>query len=369
MSDPHRHRRAADAQRRIAEQAAAWHLEQRDGLDAAGRARFLAWLRRSPEHVAEYLAIARLHGELKGALAQQPDAAALCALAARESAVVPLRRTAAPVPAARPRRRNVRRVAAGLAGAAMLALFALLLSRPPAGEPPAEIYAAAADAGRALELPDGSAVQLDRGSAIAVRFDARARRIELLRGAAVFDVGRDARPLQVRLGANLLRDVGTVFAVRREAGGGSVAVLSGRVDVLAPPSRWSAAWHRLAGGDAGAAVLARLRGGEQARVDARGALAALDAHADLARATAWLPREIQFQRSTVAAVARRFNAYTTQPIEIDDPAVAAMRISGRFHAGDAAAFTAYLASLPGVHVTRADGRVRVAAAVRKNSSD
>jgi hypothetical protein len=55
---------------------------------------------------------------------------------------------------------------------------------------------------------------------------------------------------------------------------------------------------------------------------------------------------------SVGEVARLFNAYTTQPLRIADPALAARRISGVFHLRDPDAFVAYLRSLPNVQVHR-----------------
>jgi len=58
-------------------------------------------------------------------------------------------------------------------------------------------------------------------------------------------------------------------------------------------------------------------------------------------------------------VARRFDAYGGKPLRIDDPALAATRISGRFHARDPEAFVAYLGTLPGVRVQRGADDIRV----------
>ncbi len=90
-----------------------------------------------------------------------------------------------------------------------------------------------------------------------------------------------------------------------------------------------------------------------------GSLDLIDHHADLVRSTAWLPSDIHFERATVADVARRFNAYSSQPLRIDDDAIAATRISGRFHARDVEAFVAYLGSLPGVRIVRGPDDIRV----------
>src|SRR5215469_12068442 len=53
--------------RKITEQAAAWYLDQQDNPCQRQQAAFLTWLRASPAHVAEYLAIAQMHGDMKTA--------------------------------------------------------------------------------------------------------------------------------------------------------------------------------------------------------------------------------------------------------------------------------------------------------------
>lgn len=332
--------------RRVAEQAAEWYLDQREGLDAAQRTRFLAWLRQSPLHVAEYLGMARLHGDLGvAATLEAMDADALTALAATERAVVPLRPLLPRAPStATPRRHGTPWWQQAVAAAAVALIGgAAFLRAVPA---PMDVYAAAEV--RQLAFDDGTLVQLDRGSALAVRYDDAQRRFELLRGGALFDVGKDPmRPLRVGVGAQVLEDVGTVFDAHRSAHGASVAVVSGEVRIW--PGEPSVA-H--------AGALADLHAGQYAEV-ADGRLAALERQADLPRRTAWLPADIHFEHSTVAEVARRFGAYGGKPLRIDDPALAAMRISGRFHARDPEAFVAYLGTLPGVRVQRGADEIRV----------
>jgi transmembrane sensor len=343
----------------IAAAAAAWYLAQREApLAPLQQAEFLAWLRQSPAHVAEYLAVAHLHQDLRSAAqSQQASSDDLCAHARRSGAVVvplrpefgqatPPRPHAAPLPRQRQHRR---RWAFGLA--AVLALAAIGVATHLAAPDPvaATVYAAGDDAGREVALADGSVVRLDRGSAIAVRYGAQRRDIALLHGKALFDLGHDpARPLRVSVGALVLRDIGTVFGVDQHDGATRVTVLQGRVHVLRGAHPW---WRRSALPSEGA-QLADLGGGQQARLDARGRLLDMDAHADIAGATAWLPAQVGVHDRSVGEVARLFNAYTTRPLRIADPALAARRISGVFHLRDPDAFVAYLGSLPNVQVQR-----------------
>ncbi len=343
----------------IAAAAAAWYLAQREArLPPVQQAEFLAWLRQSPIHVAEYLGIAHLHQDLQAAAqSQQASSEQLCAHARHSGAVVvPLRpefdRAASPrsraAPAARKRIRS-RRWAFGLAAVLALAAVGVATQLAAPDTVPATVYAAGAAAGREVALADGSVVRLDRDSAIAVRYGAQRRDIALLRGQALFDLGHDpARPLRVSVGTLVLRDIGTVFGVDQHDGGTRVTVLQGRVHVLRGAHPW---WRRSALPSEGA-QLADLGGGQQARLDTHGQLLGLDAHADIAGATAWLPAQVGVHDRSVGEVARLFNAYTAQPLRIADPALAARRISGVFHLRDPEAFVAYLGSLPNVQVQR-----------------
>ncbi|HEY9131609.1 MAG TPA: FecR domain-containing protein [Dyella sp.] len=356
MNEPQRFKHGPSALR-LAEQAASWYLDQRAGLSDAQQREFLAWLRRSPAHLNEYLAMAQLHGDLQvAATMEKLSADQLVELAATESAVVNLRAPGmSPVrehPVSKAATRRPRTIWLGALAACAVAAGAMTIGWLNRAVP-AETYIADTTTVRSLSLPDGTLVQLDRASAIAVRFDAHARHIEILKGSAVFDVGHDAgRPLSVSVGRNVLRDIGTVFAVRRDGDDSKVTVMSGHVQIL-PQTGWTV-WRDVA-------PLADLRSGEQATLDARGAVHAA-AKADVTAATDWLPAEIRFQRDTVANVARRFNAYTTRPLAIEDAAVAQTRLTGVFHARDVDAFIAYLQTLPHVRVLRESDRVRVVAA-------
>jgi len=192
-----------------------------------------------------------------------------------------------------------------------------------------------------------------------VRFDKDARHIELVEGSASFDIGKDAaRPMKVTVGRQQIDDVGTVFDVQRGEGSAQVTVVSGEVSVWNLPSPWLArARGRLTGSPAPRDRIVELHGGESARVDSDGRLTQRG-QADLAVATRWLPEDIRFHDTTVAEVARRFNAYSTRPLVVDDPELARKRISGVFHARDPEAFVAYINSLPHVRVERTNERIR-----------
>jgi len=85
---------------------------------------------------------------------------------------------------------------------------------------------------RNVALSDGSVVQLDSGSAIALDFAKGRRGVRLLAGAALFEVAPDpARPFVVEAEGGSVTALGTAFAVRDEGGRATVTVTKHSVRV------------------------------------------------------------------------------------------------------------------------------------------
>jgi transmembrane sensor len=352
---------AARQARRITEQAVAWYIEQQEPLTERQRVAFLDWLRASPRHVAEYFAVAQMHGDFKAAASlKRLSADELVEQARRENPVVmfPLMGSAMPrerdaQPARGLRTRRLLAVMGGLAACMAMAWLGVAHWRTHSASPTQEFvqsYAGDAGAVRSVKLVDGTLVQLDRNSAINVRFDKHYRHIDVLRGHVLFDVGKDpARAMLVNVGGHVLQDIGTVFDVRRDASGDTLTVISGRVRVLDGADASSPGNH----------AVADLTAGQQIELDV--ADIGTVHPAQIAQTTAWLPAEIRFQRETIGDVARRFNAYTSKPLVIENERIADKRISGVFHADNPQAFVAYLATLPNVRVVDDADRIRVVA--------
>lgn len=238
---------------------------------------------------------------------------------------------------------------------------ALLLARSEAR--PSALHIAADDGStRTVTFADHTRLQLSPGSVVEVTFDETSRRIVLLTGDATFDIGEDKlRPMIVEAGSHRIEDIGTVFNVSRAAGSTEISVVSGRVAVSEVAPHWfDRVRRRLAGEPAQRKRIVELAGGDSASISADGRLLSRG-HVEVTAAT-WLPEEIRFHDETVTEVARRFNAYTPRPLVIEDPKLAARRISGEFHARDAAAFVNYLGNLPGVAVIHDAEHIRFVAA-------
>lgn len=366
----------------IAGQAAEWHVAHADCvLDPQQAREFMRWLRTSPIHVAEYLAIAAIAKDLSGT-AQDSTELLQDLLADEEQTSV--RRLQVPTDGApcempaprayhgrtsgRGHRRYVSRrpiirwasvVAVSLAASA--AVFAGW--HWSATQAHAETIATRHGEERSFQLADNTRVQLDSDSAISVRFDGNSRGVVLERGQAYFRVAKDpGRPFVVRVGRSLIRDVGTAFDVYRHASNVTITVAEGRIQVWnvrrqqRKLARWLG-WLASEGKPRGRPV-AELGAGEQVRVTDMGQVTSLGS-VNVQRALAWRYGRIAFDNESVDSVTAEFNRYNNVQIAIQDPQIGTLPISGVFDVHDVPTFVAFLESLPGAKVEWRGGRVFV----------
>ncbi len=196
---------------------------------------------------------------------------------------------------------------------------------------------------RRAPLSDGSAVTLNTDTTIRTAFDGRMRRVDLLRGEALFDVAKDpARPFVVVAGDVRVRAVGTSFTVRAHADGQvGVIVREGVVEV----------WR----GSQGKPV--RLAAEHAVQVASLGALApTVVGAAAVDRAMAWRQGQIDLDGLTLGQAAEEFARYSDRRIVIDDPTVARLKMTGLFSASDPDGFAKAAALSLGLTATpQADG--------------
>ncbi len=188
---------------------------------------------------------------------------------------------------------------------------------------------------RIVELDDRSTVALDARTRLRVRYSADARSVEITQGQAQFSVAKDpSRPFKVIAGDHTIVALGTVFTVEYVDREVQVAMLEGRVAVFAPPARERSR---------SAAMPIELAVGEALRVRQDGRTS-VTPHADLAAATAWRKGQVIFHDEPLAEAVRRLNRYSRVQIEVTDPALAQLSISGLFETGDTRAFADALQS-------------------------
>jgi transmembrane sensor len=193
-----------------AAQAVAWHLR----LPSAGATEwqaFTLWLEADPAHADAYDALTRADAELADALTP-PD----------WSDTLPLAAANDDRPA--PRRRWALAAFGGLAAAGVVGVMLPLES-----DPALRIVETPAGVRRAVMLADGSRIELNGGTRLAID-DSASRLITLERGEATFRVTHDAaHPFVVQSGSMRLQDVGTVFNVARVGAHLGVQVAEGAV--------------------------------------------------------------------------------------------------------------------------------------------
>jgi transmembrane sensor len=346
----------------VAEEAAAWFVENREGtLTAQQEEEFMQWLRTSPVHVAEYLAISGVGRDI-GGVAKSVDTplSELLRRVATESNIRPLRSTneaRVRKMAMKPQRRLlhgspvVRFSAIAAALAILIGSWSWLTYREKE-----QRFATRHGEERTLVLADNTVVHLNSDSAISVRFDQHRRRVAVESGQALFEVAKDAaRPFQVRAGNSVIEDIGTVFDVFRQSAQTVVTVVEGQVAVW-DSSHQSSPAPTSSSVDQSTAVrskpLASLQAGDQAEIAPSGQVQARRA-ANVQKATAWVRHEIVFDQDSVASVAAEFNRYNTIQIEVNDPRISDMPISGVFHTYDVQSFADFLNGLHGVHASLA----------------
>jgi len=363
----------------ITDHAATWYVMHREGtLKDQQQKAFMNWLRASPLHVAEYLAIAGVARDM-GEVARQ-DTTSLRQLlgevgamdrvvpisnAARESLFDVLSphehrartRARRPVRASHARRSLLRWV--NVAALVLVTTAVMLGVRWFTSRPQVQAYATSHGEQRSLQLPDNTFVRLNSDSAIVVSFSRHQRLVEVTRGQAYFEVAKDpARHFGVRVGGLLIKDIGTAFDVYRQDSSTTVTVTDGQVQVWPVPAAsrlagWLHDVQRPSEVSRGH-PLVDLVAGHQARIAASGLIES-QGPVDVEQATAWLQGNIVFEDESIAAVAAQFNRYNNSQISVNDRRIGALPISGTFAAHDVATFVAFLGTMPGVH-TRTQGR-------------
>ena len=276
-------------------EASAWLARlQRDDIGEADGLAFDAWLAAAPANADAY----------RGALAawQAFDAGAddiAFELAAQD------RR-------ARTRVVTSRRWMVGAGGLALAASLALAILPQVLVQTTA--YATGRGEHRHLTLADGSVVDLNAESRLTVRFSGGKREARLEDGEAIFDVAHDAdRPFTVAAADRIVRVVGTQFDVRNRPGELTVTVARGRVQVRPTTASGSARGFLLTPGqrlEIGQGGVERLRS------------------VDPQETFSWRAGRLVYRNQPLADVVADLNRQFVDQIEIRDPELASIPITG-----------------------------------------
>ncbi|WP_167336040.1 FecR family protein [Paraburkholderia bannensis] len=182
---------------------------------------------------------------------------------------------------------------------------------------------------RDWSLADGSRLALNTDSLVRAEWHVRSRRLLLDRGEASIEVAhsslRSLRPLVTYAGDVVIHDVGTTFAVRRDAADVQVGVVSGSVAVAA-----------------GTQAPVNLNPNQAVTV-AAGHMGSLEPF-DPVQALGWRDGRLVFDGTPLSVAVAQMRRYRQAPIDLD-PRAANLRVSGQF---DTANIDALLDMLPHV---------------------
>lgn len=216
-------------------------------------------------------------------------------------------------PAVRPSRRNLIGWGGGAVAAGLVAgVGALAVSSYGS-----RAYASQRGEVRLIPLEDGSAITLNTDSKIRVR----QRRVELVRGEALFEVAKGEQPFVVSADALSVMATTAAFVVKAVVGEPvSVVVREGQISVTDRRGRL------------------QLGANQQMDASPRRTQVETVAPAALVRRLAWREGKIAFEGETMAQAAREFARYSDMRLVIEDPTLAQEPISGLFAANDPVSF-------------------------------
>jgi transmembrane sensor len=194
-------------------------------------------------------------------------------------------------------------------------------------------------------LQDGSLVELNTSTRLAVRLRPHERAIRLKSGEALFEVAHDrSRPFVVHTDYGDVRAVGTVFSVST-LGGLKVSVSQGLVAV-----------------ERRGQEIGRVAAGETFSVSPSGDVARRGGQAqEIQRSLAWREGDIVLAGETLQQAAQAFNRYNRVQLRIADPKAAGMHVGGSFRATDPEGFASALERALPVTARQSEGVISIAA--------
>jgi transmembrane sensor len=241
-------------------------------------------------------------------------------------------------------------------------------------------YATTVDGYERVSLADGTMVELNSASEVAVQFSPAERRVRLVRGEAHFTVAKNkARPFLVEAGAVAVRAVGTAFNVRLGGKEVEVLVTEGKVAVAevergdersevrsrksevggqpaapTPGEGGRSVARSESNGLAVGAVYAELSANERVVISVAPATAAVAAVGlpviekvapeAMREALAWQGPRLVFVDTPLADAIAQFNRRNQLQLELADAELGALPIGGSFRAENVDAFVRLLVS-------------------------
>ncbi|WP_248733164.1 FecR family protein [Pseudomonas sp. MWU13-2517] len=284
---------------RARDEAAQWFVRLQDAeLSDEERQCFDAWRAQRPEHQYEFDVLQGVWNATD--LLPKARLQALCE-----------------TPVKRPKHRAVLRYAAA-ASVVAVALGLGLFSGLDHPKPYSAEFSTHVGEHRQVALPDGSMMDLNSRSVVAVHYEKGRRAVELKQGEAMFSVEHDtSRPFVVAAGAGQVSVTGTRFDVRRDDDQTRVVVEAGTVKVQGRASD----------------QIVTLTAGRGTHVDALGQVSTAYA-VNPDELTAWRSGKLVFNNAPLSDVAREVSRYRERPLRVGTAAVGNLRLSSVFKSSD-----------------------------------
>lgn len=191
------------------------------------------------------------------------------------------------------------------------------------------LYSTAVGERSTITLEDGSTLALNTETQLRVEYGAASRTITLLAGQALFEVAKDPRrPFIVNAGGRRIVAVGTSFDVRVDRDAMRITLIEGRVNVEEPTPVESgnpaAGTRRRAKLEAGQQLVAALGSPGEDRIRS----------ANVEKVTSWREGRAMFENEALSAAVAEMNRYSARKIQVLDPTLGELRISGTFVTGN-----------------------------------
>lgn len=208
-------------------------------------------------------------------------------------------------------------------------------------------YATAIGERRVVVLSDNSRIELNTDSKVVVRYRKGVREVKLLRGEAVFEAARDARPFVIKAADAVMQaDAGAEMAVRLRSDGAAVTVKRGAVALDPEPTERKDE--------------VRLTAGVAAIYSSAGHRSRVVSDSEIDRALAWRQGAIALNGQSLEQAVAEFNRYNRQQISIADPSISGLRLAGYFQTTEPKSFVAAVTSTFPVRASAgADGDIRL----------
>jgi transmembrane sensor len=248
-------------------------------------------------------------------------------------------------PAAKPTRRGMTllaiAVAAGIVAVAMTPFAGSVI-----GQRQPKTYATAVGGRETIRLADGSSIELNTNTVIRTAISPGQRKVELLRGEAVFQIKHNnASPFVLLASGHRVVDLGTKFLVREDGARLKVVVLEGSARLES---------RRPLKGEPKSAVLVP---GDEAVATVRSLSVMHKSDRQLDAELGWQRGVLVFEHATLAEVAREYNRYNARKIVLGDTTAAARVITVTLPVNDVVGFARMARNFLGLHVDERQNRI------------